>query len=137
MYENKPIMSILSDQSITLDFVNSTSSSKTESAFTRTKVRIEAILKLLTQNLSSNMIQVIPYPIANFLNKITEPQSYIPDDYLWDFEKDRVNLNEDGVFQDLDVNQKQVIYLFFIMGRLLVSKVLLDPQAIAQNVNLK
>ena len=70
MYENKPIMSILSDQSITLDFVNSTSSSKTESAFTRTKVRIEAILKLLTENLSSNMIQVIPYPIANFLNNV-------------------------------------------------------------------
>ena len=129
-----PLLSLLQDQSISLDIVDTYSSSEIKNGFRRLSIRVESILNTMIKMCNQDDL---PYPLLLFIKTLTGSESYVPDDFLTKFEIHRVNLTNYGALKNATKEQKQMIIGFFLIGKALVINVLLNPQSLAQNITLK
>ena len=63
-----PLMSLLQDQKINLNFIDATNTSKIDNCFIKAKVRVEAVLDSLIKNTTADDV---PYPLIMFLDQMT------------------------------------------------------------------
>ena len=127
------LLSLLQDQTISLDFVDATSSAKIDSAFLKAKVRVEAIVKSIHKNINA---KDVPYPFIAFLDSLTWHNAFIPNNFLTPFEIHRLNINKYGALQNPSHEAKQMLIGFFIIGKIMIGKIFLNPGDIGVNIKV-
>ncbi|CAI2372786.1 unnamed protein product [Moneuplotes crassus] len=120
-----PIVNLMVQPKLNLDltsiFVNS------DKAFLKIKVRIEAIFKAITEEVIKKKV---PLPLLEFLKLLITPRKYLPDDFFSMFERKRLSLNERGILSSASSAQECLIIGGFLLVRILLAKILLDPSSI-------
>lgn len=124
---------MLQDQSISLDFVDASSSSKIDSSFLKAKVRVEAIVKSIHKNINA---KDVPFPFIYYLDSTTSHNAFIPNNFLTTFEIHRVNISKYGSLENPTHEMKQMIIGFFILGIVLVGKICLHPEDIGMKIKI-
>ena len=120
---NKPIVSLLVDSSISLDFKSIWGSSS--SKLLKIKVRIETILNAIKSSIQDGEM---PVPLASFMKSIASKGGYVPKDFFTKFEKNRITLTDRGYLKEANLKEKQVVLGVFLLVRMLVIQILLKPQ---------
>lgn len=139
----KTIMSMLADKELDFDFVTEDS----HRAFRKCQVRAESFINLIIESIKEKHISKaenkdeenkkgMPKPLKFFLKSITTPLGYLPPDFLSKFEKQRVKVDERGSLTEANDYAKQMMYGFFIIGKILISKILMKPEEIATKIKL-
>ena len=59
----------------------------------RIKVRVKGILKALVENVNGPQVKG---PIIKFFQRFMIPRQYLPDEYLLNYEKDKLQLDDIG-----------------------------------------
>jgi hypothetical protein len=98
-----------------------------EKIFLKFKVRVEAILKCLIIAVIST---TMPGPLIKYLKDLTTPKNYLPRNFLWGFEKRRIETDSRGSILNIDKEGTLLIYAVFLIGKVLIDQILMKPQKI-------
>ena len=90
-------------------------------------VRIKGTLKGILENTNA---QQIPPALIAFLANLVKKGQYIPDNFLSQFELDKLDLNPLGAINDINDKQMEMIIGNYILIKILVCKVLANPQSL-------
>jgi len=89
----KPLMSIVADSSLNLDFTDERASMEVrEQRLMRLKVRVKGIVHDVAMGVDASL----PLPLLNFFKTLSKEGAYIPDGFLTPFELTRLRLDDYG-----------------------------------------
>lgn len=91
----------------------------------KAKVRVKGILNSILENIRLNQV---PKPLLSFLDGLIKDKQFIPDNFATTYELERVNLDQYGAFTKLDHNQRRMFFGIYLIIKILVAKVLLNPR---------
>ena len=126
-----PIISLLVDQSINLDFLEAWYPKK---PFLRMQVRATALMKAIRDSVAKNEM---PKPLLSFLKQCSTPKGYLPPSFLTKFEKQRIDIDERGSISSTTEKSRCMMYGFFIIGKVLIERILLKPDEVALGAEVK
>ena len=90
----KPVLSVVSDPDINFDFRDPNIDDITrEQRMMRLKVRVKGIISELAATAYSNKV---PQPLLLFLKTLCKPKAIIPDNFLTEFEMNRIPADDYG-----------------------------------------
>ena len=89
----KPLMSIVADSSLNLDFTDERASMEVrEQRLMRLKVRVKGIVHDIAMGTDAS----VPLPLLNFFNTLSKQGAFVPDGFLTPFELSRLTLDDYG-----------------------------------------
>ena len=99
----------------------------------RLKVRVKRILQDVIANTDASRM---PIPLLTFLGGLVKPQSTIPDGFLTEFELNRIPIDTYGRMGFLNQDQVKMIASMFLLGKVLVVKILMSPAKLGMTLRL-
>lgn len=96
----RPMISIINDHNVNFDFMDySLGSLQIENNFMKLKVRIKGIFNSILENMD---LKIIPVPFIIFLGNLISHKSFMPDNFLTQFEINRLQLDAYGALYHPD-----------------------------------
>ena len=128
-----PMLSMLRDPTLDLDFTNpKVPLEERAERLMKAKVRAKGIFEGLREHLKP---KEIPGPLILFLASLFKTNAYPPDNFLTEFELNRVRLDKYGAFIDMKDPHVKMLMCFYLVQKVLVAKVLLKPKALNLECN--
>ena len=88
------------------------------------KVRVKGILTSILENTD---LKIVPIPFIVFLGNMIHHKTFMPDNFLTEFELNRLQLDDYGALFHPDEDQSKMILGFYIMGKILTARILMQP----------
>jgi hypothetical protein len=88
------------------------------------KVRVKGIMIDLIENTNASKM---PLPLIVFLESLMRPKAYVPDNFLTEFELNRIHTDSYGAIVRLEPDQIKMISCMYLLGKVLIAKILLNP----------
>jgi hypothetical protein len=86
--------------------------------------------------LDSTDLKIMPIPLIIFLGSLTSHKAFIPDNFLTIFELNRLQTDPYGALLNPDDEQVKMILGFYIIGKILIGKILLKPESLGLNIQM-
>jgi len=101
------------------------SSKQNQQRIMKFQVRVRGILQGILDQLNPKNF---PPPLTKFLASFTEEGSFMPNDFLTDYEISRLELDSYGSLTHMNLQREQMLLGFFLLSKVLVGRVLLQPE---------
>jgi hypothetical protein len=95
-----------------------------ENRMMKLKVRTKGIIQSVVDNTN---VKDMPIPLVIFLSNLVKPKAYVPQNFLTEFELNRLETDQYGAVGKLNEAQIKMIASLYIFGKVLVAKVLFNP----------
>jgi len=123
----KPLISIFNDMENNFNFTEPGIDKVTKAnRIMKVKVRVKGVFQAI---LDATDPKIMPVPLIVFLASLLKPKCFVPDHFLTEFELNRVKTDSYGALLPLKTEQVQMITSFFVVGKVLLGKILLNPVA--------
>mmetsp|Transcript_38198 Transcript_38198/g.36559 ORF Transcript_38198/g.36559 Transcript_38198/m.36559 type:complete len:176 (+) Transcript_38198:103-630(+) len=121
----KPLLSIINEQNLNFDFNEpGISIQEADHRLMKMKVRVKGILQGFVEH--TNAI-IMPIPLIIFMASLCKEKTYVVDGFMFPFEFNRLQLDEYGAIMKIDNNLTKMICGIYLISKILVAKVLLNP----------
>ena len=87
------------------------------------QVRIKGILTDLT---ASTNVDQMPIPLIIFINNLCQSKSYVPNNFLTNYQLNRIDTDNYGAIISLDALQLKMISSIYIFAKVLLTNILLQ-----------